>query len=110
MCFKFGRAGIDPLEGRNNAERLPRVADISLGAPGQNSQTAIGEAHHFNVAQPLFILGQTFGLDDCFDLYDFANARQEPRIKAGDAVQLIIGKSEAHRMSNDPHPVWRLDR
>ena len=108
--LEFGGASVDTLVAGMNIERVAGGAHLRFLLAGELGQPRIGEAHGFEAAEALVVLGQavrfdrSFGLDDGFDL------AQEPGIIAGDLLDFRQRKAVPHRLGGVQQAVGRGPR
>jgi hypothetical protein len=83
---KFRRASVDPFEHRMHAEVLPQAGHIGFRDASEARETRIGKARRLKHAQVGRVAWQTMRADLGFEIENFLDARDEPRINAADFV------------------------
>ena len=103
---ELGRAGVDPLVDRADAQRPAMLAHHALIDAEQRRQAAVGEAlalqraHCAGIQRVEGATGQLlFVTDQVLDLH------QEPRIDAADAVHLVDRQADAEGVRDIQQPV-----
>ena len=105
LRLELGGAGVDAFEHGLDAKVLAGTAHVGLGPAGQDCQAGIGEAQHLQGAQTFFGHRQTISAHDLFGLNNLADAVQEPRIKRGDVLNLGVGQTVTHCLSDGAQTV-----
>ena len=106
LGLKLCRAGVDALEDGGDAKADAGMADLRFVHVGKFCQSRICETHHLERTQRLGVAGQTILANLRLHVDDFADTGQEPRVKGGDLVDLVIGQAVAHGLRDHADAVW----
>ena len=104
---EFRGAGVDALECRADAERVPLRRHVGLGGLGQHGQPRVGEAHGLQRAHAERIRRQSVRLDLGFHVDDAAHLAEEPRIDLAGIEDLLVRPAEPHRLRHLQEAVRR---
>ena len=104
---EFGRAGVDALVDRRDAERRARLGDVALVEPGERGQARVGEAVRLQQSQILGVLRQAEVAHLVFEADDLRHPLEEPRVDARHLVDLGDAHAQAHRLRDLQQPIGR---
>ncbi len=109
---ELGRAGVDALEHRANAERVALGGELGFRGLGQHRQPRVGKAHRLQAPHAERVVGQAVLADLVFHLDDAAHLGEEPRIDLAGVEDVLIGPAEPHRLCDLQDAVrrWRAER
>ena len=95
---ELGGARVDALEHRSHRERATSLRHRLLGKPGELAEAGVGEAHRLEPAQSPRRCRQAFGPDLLLHFDQTADLAEEPGIDLAGAMDILIGKTEPHRL------------
>ena len=82
--------------------------DLASVAGGEGGEAGVGEAHHLEAAQRVRLARQAGLADRGLLVDDLADAGEEPRVVAGDGVDLVVGEAVAHGLGGEAQAVGGL--
>ena len=104
---EFGGAGIDALEHRADAKRMPACLHFGFGQVGEHGKPRVGKAHGLQRAQAEGVRRQAVMPDLGFHVDDGAHLGQEPRIDLAGVEDILIAPAEPHRLRHLQQAVRR---
>ena len=102
---EFGSAGVDALINRVQAQGGAPGANRCLVGSGEQRQAGVGKAHCLDLAEIVDVIGQTMGAHPVFDVDNFLNPVDIPRVDAAKGKNFIVGKAPAQRLGQHQNAV-----
>ena len=108
---ELGGAGVDALEHRPHAQRVPPRAHLGLGGLEQVREPPVGEALALQLAQLVAgQIGERVLLEAQLEVDDLLDLGEEPRVDLRVPVQLLERHADAERVGDVPQPLARAGR
>ncbi len=103
---ELGRAGVDPLVHRADAQRVAALAHLLVGAVHQEGQAAVREALLLELVQGRLVDRlELLGVQPKFDVDDLLDLHQEPRVDLGQLVHFFHGEALGEGVAHVPDAV-----